>query len=344
MANGISTLDDVARLAGVSKSTASRILAVKKGQNIPFAGDTQERVRQAASLLGYRPSKLARGLTKARTGIVGLVMPSIKDSYFPSVTSIIEAKLAEEGISVILCNTNGNSGIERAKIEDLLSWHVDGFVIAPSQETGDSGIFWELWRRKTPFVLIDRTFSQSPFYSVTTDDYSGASMAIEHLLSIGRTRIAEARSTFLISTVATRHGGYTDTLMKHGIIPDPSYSIEVPPSEEGGHMVIDQMMKLDPKPDAVFCLSDIVAIGALEECLKRGIRVPEDIAICGFADLKHSDMLRVPLTTIRQPQALLGETAAQMLLDQMNGKTPEVAQVKLPVELMVRDSTVPSTK
>lgn len=343
MANGVPKLEDVAKLAGVSKSTASRILAVSSGDNIPFAIETQEKVRSAADMLGYRPSKLARGLTKTKTGIVGLVIPSVKDSFFPSVTSVIETKLAESGYSVILCNTSADSVVEREKIEDLLAWRVDGLIVAPSQESGDAGLFWDLWRRKVPFVLIDRSFSQTPFYSVTSDDFVGATMAVEHLLSIGRTRIACAGGSHNVSTTRLRYAGYTETLIRNGILPDPSLFINVVATEEGGAMAVRKIMQMNPRPDALFCLGDPVAIGAMDECIKQGIRIPEDLALVGYADLDYSRLLRVPLTTVHQPRKLLGRTAAELLVTQMDGGIPEIAQPKLPVELMVRESTVLGT-
>ena len=177
MPNSVPTLEDVANLAGVSKSTVSRILAAPKGLRVPYTPETQKKVWDASTKLGYKPSKLARGLTMARTGIIGLTVPSLTDSFFPIVTSAIETRLAAEGYSVILANSNANSQTERAKIDDLLSWHVDGLIIAPTQEAGGAGLFWELWRRGTPFVLIDRTFPETPFCSVSTEDEAGAEMA-----------------------------------------------------------------------------------------------------------------------------------------------------------------------
>ncbi len=342
MANGIATLDDVAKLANVCKATVSRILGARKGQSIPFSTATQARVREAARMLGYRPSKLARGLIKAKTGIVGLVIPSIQDSFFPSVTAVIEMILAERGLNVILSNTNSDSATERAKIEDLLAWRVDGLVIAPSQEPNDMSHLWELRQMEIPFVLIDRDFPDAPFYSVVTDDYAGAAMAVNHLVSIGRKRIARAGGPLFVSTNRLRHMGYAETLMSHGIIPDNALSFEVAPTEDGGHEAARRLLELSDPPDALFCFSDPVAIGVMEECLARGVRIPEDLAVVGYADLPHSGLLRVPLTTIRQPRELIGRHAAEMLLLEMDGCPIPDTHLKLPVELVVRDSTVVS--
>lgn len=333
------TLADVARLAGVSKSTASRILAAVKGRSIPYARETQEIVRNAAGLLNYRPSKLARGLTGARTGIVGLVMPTLEDSFFTASTTVIERELAKKGYNVILSNTGGDSDLERAKVEDLLSWPVDGLVIAPVQQSGDAGLYWELWRNGVPFVLIDRVFADTPFYSVTTDDHAGAIMAVEHLLSLGRRRVAIVHGPLAVSTNRARQGGYSQALLDNGILPDGRLDVEVPPTEDGGRTAMQRLRHLDPPPDAVFCTSDLIAIGAMEVCLERGIRIPDDLALVGYADLDYSGVLRVPLTSIRQPRKDIGLAAAEVLLAQLDGRKPENAEMKLPVELVIREST-----
>lgn len=344
------TLADVARLAGVSRSTASRVLAAVEGGKVPYSASTQQSVRNAASLLSYRPSKLARGLTGARTGIIGLVIPTLQDSFFTASTTIIEGELAKRGYNVILSNTGGDSDLERAKVEDLLSWPVDGLIVAPVQQTGDAGLFWELWQNGVPFVLIDRVFADTPFYSVTTDDQAGATSAIEHLLSLGRKRIGCIGGLPAVSTNKARRSGYMDALMLHGVLPDAELSVEVTPNEAGGREAMRQLLQLGTPPDAVFCFSDLMAIGVMEECLERGIRIPEDLALVGYADLEYSSVLRVPLTTIRQPRNEIGLAAAEMLLARLDGQTPLVSGVrprsdpetpclKLPVELVIREST-----
>jgi DNA-binding LacI/PurR family transcriptional regulator len=335
----IPTLDDVARLSGVCKSTASRILGAVDGQRIPFAEKTQEKVRQAALMLGYTPSKLARGLTRTRTGIIGLVVPSIKDSFFPSVTSEIEARLTQKGFSVILANTCGHATQERERILELLSWRVDGLVIAPCQETSDASLYWELWNRKSPFVLIDRIFDHTPFPSVSTDDRLGARMIVSHLIEKGCKRIARAGCSIGISTNRQRHEGYMDALGSHTLALNPAYVVDVSSNLEGGKEAITTLMGGSNPPDAVFCFSDIVAAGALAECVRRGIRVPEDLSIAGYADLEYSSLLSVPLSSVRQPTDQIGAMAAEMLLAQLEGKPEGLAQIKLPVQMIVRASS-----
>jgi len=332
------TLADVARLAGVSKSTASRILSAAKGKTIPYSPATQKGVRDAANLLGYRPSKLARGLTGSRTGMIGLVIPTLEDSFFTAATTIIEGELAKKGFNVILSNTGGDSGLERAKVEDLLGWPVDGLVIVPVQQTGDAGLFWELWQRNVPFILIDRTFADTPFYSVTTDDHAGAVMAVEHLLSLGRKRIACVSARLAVSTNRARFSGYKDALIRNEVLPDAELAAEVSPTRAGGRGAMAYFMEAGDLPDAVFCFSDLMAIGVMEVCLEHGIRIPEDLALIGYADLDYSGLLRVPLTSVRQPRDLIGLTAAEMLLARLDGKAPQTSEVKLPVELIIRES------
>jgi len=340
MDTNIATLHDVARLAGVSVSTASRILKAKDGDPIPFAEQTQSRVRKAATQLGYRPSKLARSLVGSRTGIVGLIVPSLQDGFFPSITSALQSRLNSSGYNVLLVNTEQDFEIERAAIDDFLAWRADGLIVAPTQNTFDARLFWELWRINVPFVLLDRYFEDTPFCSVTTDDRAGAVMAVEHLLNLGRTRIARACTTRPISTGKLRRHGYDEALLRHGFTPNPAYVLHAETNVRAGWGVVDQLMALNPRPDALFCFSDVVAVGVIEACLERGLRVPDDLAVVGYADLDMSRFVKTRLTTIRQPQEEIGRMAGQMLLDRLAGRTIDNPQAVLPVELVVRESTV----
>jgi LacI family transcriptional regulator len=339
MSNAVPTLEDVAKLAGVSKSTASRILSAVKDAKIPFSLGTKKKVREAAIKLDYRPSKMARGLTLARTGIIGLVVPSLTDVFFPEVISAIEAPLVKAGYSVILADANADSQVEQARIHDLLTWRVDGLIIAPSQSSSQAGLFWELWRREIPFVTIDRTFPETPFCSVSTDDEAGVAMAVDHLVAAGRARIAWAGAGPLsLSTSRLRQAGYAAGLIRNGILPVPDYALHLPVSESAGRQAVARILALNPRPDAVICFSDHVALGVLEACAQHGIRVPEDLAVVGYADLPFARMLKVSLTTIRQPQALLGRRAVELLLKCME-KKKHSERIVLPVELIVREST-----
>jgi LacI family transcriptional regulator len=339
MANTVPTLEDVANLASVSKSTASRILSARKGASVPYSAKTQSKVFDAVAKLGYKPSKLARGLSLAKTGIIGLVIPSLTDSFFPFVTSAIETRLTEAGYSVILVNTNANSKLERDRVEDLLSWQVDGLIIAAAQETGDAGLFWELWQREIPFVLVDRTFPNTPFYSVTTDDSVGASLAVEHLIARGCQRIARvAGSPLSVSTNQQRQAGYVAALMRHDILPRSEYMIDINLTQNDGQQMLDRILALEPRPDGVFCFSDLAAFDIIEACDRCGIRIPEDLAVVGYTDFPQAGLLKVSLTTIRQPRSLLGRNAAEMLLSCLE-KKEHASHINLPVELIVRQST-----
>jgi len=342
MESNSTTLVDVAMLAGVSVSTVSRILRAQAGESIPFAAKTQKKVRAAAVKMGYRPSKLARGLVGSRTGIVGLVVPSLEDGFFPSVMSALQSCLNESGWNVLLANSEQSSTTERASIDEFLSWRADGLIVAPSQDTLDAELFWDLWRIKTPFVLLDRYFADTPFHSITTDDHAGACMAIEHLLSCGRKRIARAGSLMSVSTARLRHSGYIDTLLHNGINPAPSYFLSAEPTIAAGRELVPHLLELTPLPDALFCFSDMVAVGVIEECLARGVRIPDDLALVGYADLDMCSIAKIELTSIRQPRRMIGQTAAELMIDLINGKQIDNPRVVLPVELIVRESTVGS--
>jgi DNA-binding LacI/PurR family transcriptional regulator len=339
MSNAVPTLDDVAKLAGVSKSTASRVLSATKGKRLAYSAATVRNVRHAADKLDYRPSKMARGLTMDRSGIIGLVVPSLTDAFFPEVISVMESLLDQAGYTVILADSRTDSKVEQARIRELLTWRVDGLIIAPSQSIAEAGLFWELWRRQVPFVTIDRTYPETPFCSVSTDDKRGIEMAVDHLVANGRKRIVWAGGGLsTISTTRLRQTGYMAGLIRNSILPVPDFALSHPASELGGRQALDRILALKPRPDAVICFSDNVALGLLEACAHHNVRVPDDLAVVGYADLPFAGMLKVALTTIRQPKVLIGQRAVALLLKCLEDKQHS-EQVVLPVELVVRESS-----
>ncbi len=204
-------------------------------------------------------------------------------------------------------------------------------------------MFWDLWRREIPFVLIDRMYPDTPFYSVTTDDTYGATLAVEHLIAGGCRRIARiSGSPMSVSTNQQRQAGYLSALLRHGIVPQKSYMIDVAPNEDESPQLLNRIQSLNPRPDGVFCFSDFIAFDIIASCEQCAIRVPEDLAVVGYTDLPQSSLLKISLTTIRQPRTLLGRSAAEMLLARMD-KNETPVQINLPVELVVRQSTMGKT-
>lgn len=332
------TLIDVAKLADVSPSTASRVLRAGDGEKIPFSEETIKRVKEAAELLGYMPSRLARSLVSPKTGVIGMVVPGIGDSFAQDMIEGAQRELISKKYTLLLGNSMSSPDVEKTNIAELQSWRVDGLIILPTQESNDSSVFWDLWNRGYPFVLVDRTFINTPFYTVTSDDYSGAQMAIQYLISKGHKRIAFAARSTLVWTNRFRRKAYITTLLEHGIKPDPSLLVEIAPVIDGGREAIRRLFSLPNPPDALFCCADVVAAGAMDECVRLGIRVPNDLAIVGYSDLDYSGLLRVPLTTVHQPSRIMGEMAVKVLMDLLDGRKPDNVNTMVPVHLVVRES------
>jgi len=145
-----------------------------------------------------------------------------------------------------------------------------------------------------------------------------------------------------VSTARLRHSGYIDTLLHNGINPAPSYFLSAEPTIAAGRELVPHLLELTPLPDALFCFSDMVAVGVIEECLARGVRIPDDLALVGYADLDMCSIAKIELTSIRQPRRMIGQTAAELMIDLINGKQIDNPRVVLPVELIVRESTVGS--
>jgi DNA-binding LacI/PurR family transcriptional regulator len=228
--------------------------------------------------------------------------------------------------------------VEKEKINEMLSWRVDGLIIAPAQRNMDAGPFWDLWRQQVPFILLDRTFPDTPFASVTTDDESGAKAAVEFLIQRGMTRIACMGGPMILSTNRLRRSGYQEALMRHGIMPRGDYVFEVDTGRESCRGAMERLLALDPRPQAVFFFSDELASEAMRICLDHNLRVPADLALVGYADYSYSSLLRVPLTTVRQPCDVIGRALAEALLARLADETTPSKQYVIPVELIVRES------
>jgi len=227
------------------------------------------------------------------------------------------------------------------EIDQLLARSVDCLFVASAQWTVEG--FRRIEERKTPYVLIDRKFVGLAANFVGLDDERLGSMATEHLIEIGCRRIAHIGAPY-ISTAIGRFEGYRRTLNRHGIQVPPEYYLNEPYADDSGDVIGYDMMrsllKLNPSPDGVFCHNDPIAFGAMKAILDAGLRIPDDIAIIGCGNVRHSDRLRVPLSTIDQNSAAIGERAAKLALTLMDSKTPlRPETILLEPKLVVRDST-----
>lgn len=328
------SVKDVAALAGVSSSTVSNYL------NHPHVlGEaSRERVRAAIAQLGYVPNESARQLRAGSSKALALILLDAWLPYFHDLSRGVEDVTREGGWSLFFSNSNRDSAQERRNIEMFEAHRVQGIVIYPLDDVVPQ--LERLADRGIRSVVVGPIQPSSKVASVLFDDVGGGRLAGEHLLSIGRRRIV-----FLGSPTVSQSNDRLRGLREAVAGSDASITVlDVPHLiTEDGLRVAEQIVAMAPedRPDAVFAANDMVAIGALTQFLRHGIRVPDDIALVGFDDVDQAHQGVVPLTSVRQPGYAIGRAAGAALLQQLaDPMAPPPAPTPFSAELVVRESTV----
>lgn len=330
-------MKDIARDLGLSVVTVSKVL-----RDHPDIGEeTRKRVLARVKELDYEPNILARSLVTGRSYLVGLIVPGLIHPFFAEVAKGLSGIIGEKGYSLLVSSSEENAQMEAREIRHLLARRLDALVIASSGT--DAQLFARMRDQSQPFVLIDRAFDGFDADFVGIDDVAAGRLATSHLISLGRRNIAHI-SGRENSTGIRRRQGYLEALRAHRLPMRESYIISRDlvdtDSHRQGVQATRQLLRQKPRPDAIFCYNDPIAIGATEVILDAGLRIPEDIALVGCGNLSYNDWLRVPLTSIDQRSHLIGEHAGRILLAIIEGRErPPLANVVLEPELVVRAST-----
>lgn len=328
------TIKDVARLSGVSSMTVSRV--INGGHRV--SPDTQQRVERAIAELGYVPSRLARGLSRQKTGTLALIVPDVANPFFTLIVRGAEDAARRAGYRMILCDTRADLTIEREVIEEMIAHRVEGIAIAPVSDRS-RGHLERLARFGIQFVLIDRTVPGVESDVVIGDNAGGARRLVEHLISLGHRRIGFIVESDDVSTARDRHRGYEDALDSAGIALDPDLIVRATVDPEGGFDGMRRLLEVDEPPTAVFTVNNLVALGAIEGVRASGLDVPDDIALVCFDDIEYASRLYPFLTVMAQPAETLGTLGTQLLLERIEGRAPEQSRVVvLPAQFIVRRS------
>ena len=325
------TIADVAREAGVSRQTVSRVLN-NKGE---IRQETYLRVREVIDRLGYRPSTLARGLATRRTLTIGLIVPDIANPFFADISRGADDAVHEAGFSLLLCNSVEDPEREVELLRTLEQRSVDGVLVCSSRLPEDQLI--DLTRRHPAAVLINRCAPDS--CSVCVDDAVGAGLLVRHLLSRGRRTIACLAGSPASYSSSERVRGFVEALVAAGENPDSHPVVRsVPHDIEGGYHAALTLLSQRPDVDAIVCHNDLVAAGVLRACAELSRRVPDDVAVAGADDILLASLITPALTTVRSDRHALGMLAAQMLFEHLNGMPAQCQATMCTPELIVRAS------
>ena len=329
-------LKEVAARAGTSIPTASRVLN-GLGDEYRISRRTQELVRDAAKELNFSPNMLAKSLRLGSTRTVGLVLPDVGNPFFAAIARAVSLEAHARGYSVVLCDTGDDTSREIELLEVILNRRPDGLVVVPV------GQKWSHLQRfesaETPLVLVDRSFPDLKLPSVTSDNRQGAREAVNHLIDCGHRHIACLCGLAGTTPNELRLQGYLDALAAHGIAADKRLVVGEGFGKEAGRKAARALLDCGVPFTAVFALSNLIGIAALEVLLEAGLRVPEDVSLVSFDEQPYSSVLAVPMSTVRQDPAEMGRLAVAMLCDQIGKPGAAMpASVVVPTALVTRRS------
>jgi LacI family transcriptional regulator len=330
------TMHDVADRAEVSIATVSRVVNGSGG----VSKKLEQRVLQAMQELNYHPSSLARSFKMRETRLIGLIIPLLDHPFFSRLAQVMEQELFRNNYRAIICNTEEDEERELEYIELLLRQRIDGVIINSAIENTD--YLLELQAQDVPCVLIDRNVEAFECSKVFSDNSQGGYLGMKYLLDLGHRDIRVIAPFDFAHPVRHRIRGIRDALAEYGIPEPPDMvSMSDDPSFEMGINAGVAFAQMDPRPTAIFALTDVTAIGVMRGLAGMGLRVPEDISVMGYDNIPLSEYVLPSLTTVAQPIAAMGKKAVEVLLEHI--KNPETVADKavLPSELIVRESTIP---
>ena len=340
----MATLKDVARLADVDPSTASRVLRRDPSQAV--RPETRDRILAASETLSYRPNALARGLRTRRTDTLGLIIPSLQNVGFSEVTQGIQAAAAAAGRLVVVVESEALEHTPDAPRGEepysrlITDGRVDGLIVAFA--TLDDQLVTQLAERGMPLVLVNRR-TVGVHGSVVVDDERGSAVAVEHLVELGHRRIGYVGLAAETDTARRREHGFRSAMTDAGLEIDPRWQVSGAPTLSGGQRAIEGLLATvgTERPSGLFVASLLGAIGVLTGLRAAAIDVPDEMSVIAFNDHELAGHLDPPLTTVRMPNFQMGAEAVGLLLEAIDGQAERDLMIDTPPEVIVRGSTAP---
>ena len=333
------TIKDIAKALGLSTSTVSRALR----DSYEISPETKKLVLEYAEKIKYHPNPIALSLKERRSRSIGVIVAEIANCFFSQAIDGIESIAYKNGYNVIISQSRESYDREVINLNYLTSRSIDGLIVSVAAETKDFSNFKELHERGMPIVFFDRIVNEINTYKVTIDNYQGAYNATSHLLENGNTHIATVSNNEILSITKDRLAGYKAALADYGIKEEESFTKYC---AHGGlilsevEQVIDELMNLATKPDAILALGDKLTTGCLRVLKAKKIKMPEEIGLIGFSNSEITELIDPPLSIITQPAFEMGEIATDLLIQLIESKRPvtDFETKMLAPQLIIRES------
>jgi DNA-binding LacI/PurR family transcriptional regulator len=332
----MATMADVAREAGVSVATVSRLLNNQE----TVSPDTAARVYAAIEKLSYEPNILARNFRKNESRVVLILAPNVTNPYYAHILSGIGDTVTKLGYSALIFTTKDDPALEHEALDMLKKRRADGAILMASHLGGKRLLEYS---KEFPLVQCSEYDPEVDIPHVSIDNYKATVDSMEYLVGLGHKHIAIISSENDYISTSLRLKGYKDTLTKHGIAPNDDYIIYASRdySFKSGKVKAKELLGVSPRPTAIFCISDTLALGAITAAKELGMRVPEDVTVIGFDDVEHTTMFHPYITTVAQPCYELGKQSANLLYAEMSQRRDIPRQVILEHKLIIRESSSP---
>jgi len=333
------SLKDLAKELGVSIATVSRAL-----RNSPEIGkEMQQRVKNLAKELNYRPNPFAQSLRKEAPKIIGVVVPNLVTHYYAAVLDGIEVEARRAGYSVISANSHESFEDEAQAIDNFISLHVEGIIACVSQNTTAYSHFEEIANMGIPLVFFGRTCMTDRFSCVTANGDEAAQQATQHLIDTGSRRVAFLGGPNHLDMVRRRKHGYLEALRENRIPVNRDMVVCDTIDYEVALHNAEQLLRREPRPDAILAFNDIITFAAFTAIKNCGLRIPDDIALIGFTDDVHAAYVTPRMSAIEDQSRLMGVTACQLLLRNINGDMKVYREI-VPQQLVIRDTSAKKPK
>jgi LacI family transcriptional regulator/LacI family repressor for deo operon, udp, cdd, tsx, nupC, and nupG len=332
------TIKDIAKQLNVSKSTVSRVLT----GHPKVKAETRKMILDFAAKADYQKNIFATRLVTQKSNLIGIIVPEFMSSFFPKAIIGAQEKISAAGFNLIIAQSNESYTTEVSNAQVMMANQIDGLLVSVTKETRNFDHLKAFQRKGIPIVFFNRICEDMDVPKVVVDDYDGAFRAVEHLIQVGKKRIAHLAGPENLSISRRRLNGYHAALRKYNIPVDEELIISYDLTMEKVRIYMNYLLNLKNPPDALFAINDPTAIEAIQIIKERGLKIPDDIAVVGFSNDQLSALIEPSLTTVSQPVHDMGATAADMLLHLINTDISEWKPITktLDTALIIRKSTI----
>jgi DNA-binding LacI/PurR family transcriptional regulator len=325
------TIKDVARLAGVSSATVSRVLHDRPH----VRPELRRRVTDAIEKLDYQPSRVAQSLRVQRSRIIGVIISDIQNPFFTSLVRAAEDTAHEAQYAVFLCNSDEDLNKESLYVDLMLAEQVSGVIICPTHEKENPAR--RLIEAGIPVVAVDRRMESLEVDTVLVNNQEATKALTEHMIEAGHRQFGAIIGVPEISTGRERYEGFHAALRKHGIVPDRKHIFSVPPKEEQGYLCARKLLSLPDRPTAILAGNNLLGVGVLRAVQEAGLQLSRDVTVAVFDDECWASLVTPAINTVSQPTYELGRTAAEMLLKRIAQPDHPIVESVLKCKLMIRE-------